>query len=65
MESILLQALETTNVQETSSQFPFLAALILVAIIVVVSVGDKVLLDKKGKGTKEQSNKDKDNHAQR
>lgn len=60
VNAIMLLSSEAS--EASKGQFPFLAALILVAIIVVVSIGDMMVADKKRKETNDSVKEDQDEH---
>ncbi|MBP3888465.1 MAG: hypothetical protein J6F30_12615 [Cellulosilyticum sp.] len=72
MGNILMQSLVVMcnamegaeNVQQSGGQFPFLAALILVAIILVVSVGDMVAVNKDGEEDSTSNQKNENSNSQ-
>ena len=62
-EVILTAETVATTTEESGGQFPFLAALILVAIIVVVSIGDMVSVNKSKEEPREISNEEQESNT--
>lgn len=52
--------LTAENTEKANGQFPFVAALILIAIIMVVSVGDMIAVNKSEEKKEREINKPKD-----